>query len=92
MDQPFGNPSYDPAKSTRRNSQHQFAKHLGVKAYPTLAFLNMKGQLLTNVQGYQTAQQLELYLKLFVTEVYLDFKSQNDFSTYITNFKPAFVE
>ena len=51
----------------------------------------MKGQLLTNVQGYQTAQQLELYLKLFVTEVYLDFKSQNDFSTYITNFKPAFV-
>jgi thioredoxin-related protein len=92
MSQSFGNPTYNPANSNRRNPQHQFAKHLGVSAYPTLAFLNMKGQLLTNVNGYQAPQQLEMYLKLFATEAYLNFKSQDDFSTYIANFKPVFVE
>jgi thioredoxin-related protein len=92
MNETFGNPSYDPAKANRRNSQHQFARHLGIRAYPTLAFLDQKGALLTTVKSYRTPQQLELYLTLFASGDYLNLKTQDEFSTYSENFKPTFIE
>lgn len=90
LDNSFSNPKYDPAKAMRRNSQHQFATHLGIRAYPTVVFLNKKGELLTAVKSYRTAQQLELYLKLFATEAHLNLKTQEAFNAYSENFKPAF--
>jgi thioredoxin-related protein len=90
MNQTFGNPNYDPAKATRRNSQHEFAMHLSIRAYPTVAFLNEKGQLLTTVKSYRSPQQLELYLKLFASGAYLNLKTQEAFNEYSSNFKPKF--
>lgn len=86
----FGNPSYDPAKATRRNSQHQFARHLSIRAYPTVVFLNEKGELLTALKSYRTPQQLEVYLKLFAEGTYLKLKTQDEFNTYTENFVPVF--
>lgn len=86
----YGNPGYDPAKATRRNSQHQFARHMSIRAYPTVVFLNEKGELLKALKSYRTAQQMELYLKLFAEGIYLNLKKQEDFDAYTKNFVPAF--
>ena len=38
----FSNPNYDPAKANKRNSVHELARHFGVRAYPTIVFLDEK--------------------------------------------------
>lgn len=88
----FGNPNYDPAKAKKRNAQHEFAKHMSIRAYPTVVFLNKKGELLTSEKGYRTPQQLELHLKLFASGDYKNLSSSEDFVTYTDNFVPQFKE
>lgn len=86
----FSNPNYDPAKAMRRNSQHQFTRHVGVRAYPTVVFINEKSEVLTAVKSYRKPQQLELYLKLFAEGDYKTLKTQEAFNEYTLNFKPTF--
>ena len=70
----FENPNYDPAKAKRRNSAHQFSQYLGVRAYPTIVFLDDNAELIAPIPGYQTVQKIEIYLQLF--------KDQNKFRLY----------
>ena len=86
----FTNPGYDPAKARRRNSSHQFTRHMGVRAYPTVLFLDEKGNLINRVKSYRTPQQMELYLKLFGTDQWESIKTQEQFDAYYANFKPTF--
>jgi thioredoxin-related protein len=90
--QEFTNPGYNPAKSKRRNSQHQFARHMGVKAYPTMLFLGEDGALINRVKSYKKPQQLELYLKLFGTDKWKEVQTQAAFDEYFSNFQPTFTE
>ena len=86
----FTNPQYDASKANRRNSSHQLSRYFGVNAYPTIVFLNENKELLTQVKGYKTPQQLELYLKLFHNDEHLSIKSQEEFKSYYQSFKPEF--
>ncbi len=86
----FTNPQYDPAKANRRNSAHQFARYMKVNAYPTLVFFDEKGDFITPIKGFQTPQQLELYLKLFKTDKYKEMTDQATFNAYHQAFKPEF--
>lgn len=86
----FRNPGYDPAKAARRNTSHQFADYMGVRAYPTVLFLDEDANLINRVKGYKTPQQMELYLKLFGTDLWKEIKTQERFDEYFTNFKPEF--
>jgi thioredoxin-related protein len=88
----FNNPDYDPAKSNRRNSPHQFAVYMGLNAYPTMVFFDEEARMITPVKGYQTPQQLELYLKLFKSDAYKEMTSQEKFNEYYEAFKPTFKE
>ena len=45
----FSNKHYDPAKSNRRNSPHEFSSYLSVRAYPTLVFFDEKGGFIAPV-------------------------------------------
>lgn len=89
-DRTFKNPGYDPAKENRRNSPHEMSRYFGIRSYPTILFLDEKGDLLAPIIGYRTPQQLELYLKLFKNDDHVNFKTQNDFSAYADDFKPEF--
>lgn len=89
-DNTFTNPQYDPAKAKRRNSAHQFARYMRVNAYPTLVFFDENGDFITPIKGYQTPQQLELYLKLFKTDKYKEMTDQAKFNAYYQAFKPEF--
>jgi len=85
----FTNPNYDSSRSGR-NARHQFTAYLGVTGYPTVVFLDEKGQFITPVVGYHDVQQMEFYLKLFHSDDYKALKSQTDFTAYFKNFKPLF--
>lgn len=86
----FKNPNYDPARSETRNSPHQFANALGINAYPTIVFLNEKGEMLFPLPGYHTPTQIEPMLKLIGENSYLKIKTQQEYNDYLKNFKGTF--
>ena len=86
----FKNPRYDPAKANKRNYSHELTQYFRVNAYPTMVFLDEGDNLITQVKGYKTPQQLELYLKMFHNNDYKNMKSQEDFNAYFKAFKPEF--
>lgn len=90
--QTFGNPNYNPAKANSRNSAHEFARYLQVRAYPTMIFFDEKGDYITPVTGYLKPQQLELYLKLFKSDKHKEMTTQEQFNDYAKSFKPSFKE
>ena len=86
----YTNPKYDPARANRRNSQHQFATYMGVRAYPTVLFLDENGGLINRVRGYKTPQQMEFYLKFFGTDLWKKINTQDAFDAYFESFEPQF--
>ena len=58
-----------------------------MNAYPTIVFLDENKGLLTQVKGFKTPQQLELYLKLFKNDDHKNLKSQEAFNSYYKAFK-----
>ena len=88
----YSNPQYDPSKKNRRNSGHELSRAFGVRAFPTLIYLDENADIIAPIPGYQTPQQLELYLKMFKDNKHNEIKTQEDFNTYATNFKPTFKD
>ena len=88
----YENPNYNPKKAKRRNSAHQLAKVLGVRAFPTIVFLNENADLVAPIKGYQTPRQLEVYLKLFKGDEYKKINSKEDFTKYSNSFVYEFIE
>lgn len=86
----YSNPSYDPAKAKRRNSQHQLAGAFGVRSYPTILFLDESANVISPIIGYKTPQQLELYLKMFKKDEHKELTSQDAFNKYYEAFKYEF--
>jgi thioredoxin-related protein len=64
---------------------------LGVSAYPTIVFLGLEAELIAPIPGYQTAQKLELYLRLFKDETYKKVNTQEAFNAYYKSFTPTFT-
>ena len=73
-----------------RNSQHEFANALGVSSYPTVIYMDENLDIIAPIKGYLTPNKIELYLKLFAEDKYLDIESQEDFSEYQSKFKSTF--
>lgn len=49
----YENPNYNPENANRRNSVHQLAYKLDIKAYPTIVFVDKKGEIIHTALGYQ---------------------------------------
>ena len=86
----YTNKSYKPEMASRRNGVHDLTLSLQVNAYPTIVFFDEKGETISPIRGYQTPNQLELYLKMFKSDKHKDMKTQEDFNTYYAAFVPAF--
>lgn len=86
----FTNPNYDPAKAKRRNSPHEFSRFLKISAFPTIVFLDDNANYIAGIKGYQGPQQIELYLKLFNSQDYLNM-TQESFNAYYEKFEPTFA-
>ena len=87
----YTNPGFDP-KSSGRNSSHELSGYFGIRAYPTIVYLDEEAKLIAPIPGYQSPKQLELYLKLFASNDYKTIQSQEAFTEYSTKFKSEFVE
>ncbi|WP_430612680.1 thioredoxin family protein [Flavobacterium sp. JP2137] len=59
----YSNPRYDAARANSRNSLHQFAEFLKVRAFPTMIVLGADQKISQNIMGYRTAEQLLIELK-----------------------------
>lgn len=85
----YTNPNYDPRRKGR-NSQHFLANALKISAYPTLVFFDEEGKLIAPVVGYKTPQQLEIYLKMMVSDDYKKLTTQEAWQAYQNQFIPEF--
>lgn len=90
-DKTYKNPGFNP-NTSGRNSAHELSGYFGVRAYPTMLFLDENANLLSPITGYQTPRQLEIFLKIFAKDHYKTIQSQEAFTEYATNFKHEFVE
>lgn len=90
-DKTYTNPGFNP-ESKGRNSVHELALFFGVRAYPTMLFLDEETNFITPLTGYRTPNQLELYLKMFKSDDYKNLKTQEEFNAYSSNFKYEFKE
>jgi thioredoxin-related protein len=88
----FTNPNYDPSKANRRNAQHEFARYLGVRAYPTMVFFDSELNVLAPISGYLKPKQIEIYLKLFHTDAYQNVNSKEDWDNYQKTYKNEFED
>lgn len=87
----YTNPSFDANKSGR-NSSHELSQAFGIRAYPTLIYLDERAAVITPIPGYQSPKQLELYLKFFESDYYKNVKTSEDWEAYTSSFVPEFVE
>ena len=88
--QTFSNPDYKAELANRRNSSHQLSGYLQIQAFPTIVFMDEKGDIIAPIRGYQAPPQLELYLKMFKADEHKNLDTQEKFNTYYTAFKPEF--
>ncbi len=88
-DKTYENPRFDASKKGR-NSQHQFAQHLRVQAYPTIIFLDEKADLIAPIPGYHAPKQLELFLKFFASDKHKEVTTKEQWEAYQKNFKSEF--
>ncbi|MGK0253673.1 MAG: thioredoxin-related protein [Mariniflexile sp.] len=86
----YSNPGYNPEMANRRNSSHELSRFLQIQAFPTIVFMDEKGDVIAPIRGYQTPPQLELYLKMFKANEYTNLDTQEKFNAYYTAFKPEF--
>lgn len=91
-DKTFSNPKYDSKFSNSRNSVHELAEYFKIKAYPTIVFLDEKGELIFPLQGYKKPTELELFLKMFNENKHLELDTQDKFYKYYKAFVPKFKE
>ncbi len=55
----FANPNYDKAKGQkRRNATHQLSSAFGVRAFPTIVFMDEQLNLIQQAPGFKQPQQL----------------------------------
>ncbi|PTX59180.1 thioredoxin-related protein [Kordia periserrulae] len=86
----YTNPNYDPAKSKQRNAQHQFARYLSIRAYPTMVFFDENFEVIAPISGYLLPKQIEIYLKLFKTDKHKEVNSKEDWEKYQKEFVNEF--
>jgi len=85
----YTNPNYQEDRKGR-NSQHLFAHALKVNAYPNIVFFSENGDLIQGVPGYRTPPQLELFLKMILSDDYKKITTTEAWEDYQKNFKPTF--
>lgn len=85
----YTNPNFDPDRKGR-NYQHFFADALKVTSYPTLVFFDEKGDVISPVVGYKSAQDIEIFLKMVATDDYKSVTTAESWKNYQDKFKPQF--
>ena len=65
-----------------KNSLNDFTKFMNVSSIPSTVFLDEKSYPITNLNGFLTAKELEVYLTMIATNDYKKIKSKDDWEIY----------
>lgn len=87
----YTNPNFN-SSSTGRNSPHELSGLLGIRAYPTLLFLDEEANVISPLTGYRTPTQLEIFLKMFNTDAHKNLTTQAAWEDYSSKFKYEFKD
>lgn len=72
----FTNPNFDPKRARSRNGTHELTGAMaavqGRIAYPTVVYLNEKMEIITPVQGYIGASDMEPILHFIVDNAWIE--------------------
>ncbi len=90
-DQVFKNQNYDPARENTRNGVHDFARAMGVTAYPTIVFFDEEGNFISPIKGYMSPGQIEIFLKVFAKDDYKKMTSDEEWKKYQKDFEGTFA-
>src|SRR5690625_4944536 len=85
----FTNPGYRKGKRGR-NATNQFPMALQVRGYPSMVYFDENGTLIQAIPGYQTPQQLEVYLKMIASDDYKEITSAESWQNYQKSFEGTF--
>ena len=85
----YTNPNYDPNRKGQ-NYQHFFADALKIKAYPTIVFFDEEGEIISPIEGFKSAKDLEIFLKMIASNDYKEVKTFEEWEQYQKDFKPSF--
>jgi thioredoxin-related protein len=85
----YTNPNYDPNRKGR-NYQHFFADALQITSYPAIVFFDEKGNIISPVKGYKSAEDLEIYLKMIASDDYKAVTTAKAWKEYQAEFEPEF--
>lgn len=88
----FSNPDHDPEITRGRNGVHELTRAFNVGAYPTVMFLDENSDVITSVKGYLRPTQLEIYLKLFAEDKYLEIDTKEKWEEHQVTFEPEFKD
>ena len=62
----YKNPNYKPENKYKRNAQHEMAQKLEVNAYPTILFIDSKGEVIKTELGFRSPDQMMAVLEKLV--------------------------
>jgi thioredoxin-related protein len=85
----YTNPNYRPERKGK-NSMHFFADALELQGYPSIVFFDDDGEIIQDVAGYKSPQQIEIYLKMVANDDYAEITTMEAWETYQKNFKGTF--
>lgn len=86
----FSNPTYDPNKKGR-NGVNELSRTLGVRAYPTIVFMDEDLNIITPLSGYRAPRDLEVYLKFFANDEYKSVTTKEEWEVWQASFSPTFT-
>lgn len=64
------------------NNLNDFTRFMNVSSIPSTVFLDKKSKPITNLNGYLTAKELELYLNMIATDDYKKIRTKTDWEDY----------
>lgn len=85
----YTNPNYQPERKGR-NATHFFADALRIRGYPSMVFFDETGNLIQDIPGYKTPEELEIYLKMVATDDYKEITTVKAWERYQKKFKGKF--
>lgn len=85
----YTNPNYD-INRRGRNGQHEFARAMRLKGFPSIVFFDKEGGYIQPVTGYRSPKQLEIFLKMIASEDYKGITTTEKWQEYQDQFKYTF--
>lgn len=78
----FPKPTY--VKNNPKRILNSFTRFMNVSSVPATVFLDEEANPITNINGYLTANELEVYLKMISNDDYKKIKTKEDWEIYTT--------